>query len=40
VTPAPADNPYWDAGGTTIADPDGYRVVLTQRSWGRNQPLP
>jgi len=28
-----AHNPYWDAGGVTIADPDGYRVVLTQRSW-------
>jgi hypothetical protein len=40
VTPASRTNPYWDAGGTTIADPDGYRVVLTQRSWGRNQPLP
>lgn len=21
-------NPYWDRGGVTIEDPDGYRVVL------------
>ncbi|MGG1695812.1 VOC family protein [Bacillus zhangzhouensis] len=21
-------NPYWDRGGATIEDPDGYRVVL------------
>jgi catechol 2,3-dioxygenase-like lactoylglutathione lyase family enzyme len=26
-------NPYWDAGGITVADPDGYRLVLTSRSW-------
>jgi catechol 2,3-dioxygenase-like lactoylglutathione lyase family enzyme len=26
-------NPYWDHGGVTIADPDGYRLVLTSRSW-------
>lgn len=39
-TVVPAHNPYWDDGGVTIADPDGYRVVLTQRSWGRNEPLP
>jgi catechol 2,3-dioxygenase-like lactoylglutathione lyase family enzyme len=26
-------NPYWDEGGITIADPDGYRLVLTSRSW-------
>jgi catechol 2,3-dioxygenase-like lactoylglutathione lyase family enzyme len=26
-------NPYWDDGGVTIADPDGYRLVLTSRSW-------
>jgi predicted enzyme related to lactoylglutathione lyase len=29
-----SNNPYWDIGGVTIADPDGYRVVVTQRSWG------
>jgi catechol 2,3-dioxygenase-like lactoylglutathione lyase family enzyme len=26
-------NPYWDRGGVTIVDPDGYRLVLTSRSW-------
>jgi catechol 2,3-dioxygenase-like lactoylglutathione lyase family enzyme len=26
-------NPYWDHGGVTIADPDGYRLVLTSRRW-------
>ena len=26
-------NPYWDHGGVTIADPDGYRLVLTSRNW-------
>lgn len=33
-TVVPANNPYWDIGGVTIADPDGYRLVLTQRTWG------
>jgi catechol 2,3-dioxygenase-like lactoylglutathione lyase family enzyme len=33
-TVVPSNNPYWDIGGVTIADPDGYRLVLTQRSWG------
>ena len=28
-----ARNPYWDHGGVAIADPDGYRLVLTSRSW-------
>lgn len=28
-----ARNPYWDHGGVTIADPDGYRLVLTSRGW-------
>jgi catechol 2,3-dioxygenase-like lactoylglutathione lyase family enzyme len=28
-----ARNPYWDDGGVTIVDPDGYRLVLTSRSW-------
>src|ERR1700749_811264 len=36
----PAHNPYWDRGGVTIADPDGYLVVLTEREWTRNRPLP
>lgn len=26
-------NPYWDHGGITIEDPDGYRLVLTSRRW-------
>jgi catechol 2,3-dioxygenase-like lactoylglutathione lyase family enzyme len=39
-TVVPAHNPYWDVDGVTITDPDGYRVVLTQRSWGLNTPLP
>ncbi|MCA2217364.1 VOC family protein [Wangella sp. NEAU-J3] len=29
----PAHNPYWDRWGVTIADPDGYRVVLSSRTW-------
>ncbi len=28
-----ARNPYWDQWGITIADPDGYRLVLSSRSW-------
>jgi MoxR-like ATPase len=32
-TRVPARNPYWDHPGVTIADPDGYRLVLTGRSW-------
>lgn len=26
-------NPYWETWGVTVEDPDGYRVVLCQRSW-------
>ncbi len=26
-------NPYWDRWGVTIEDPDGYRLVLSHRSW-------
>jgi catechol 2,3-dioxygenase-like lactoylglutathione lyase family enzyme len=26
-------NPYWDRWGVTIADPDGYRLVLSSLSW-------
>jgi catechol 2,3-dioxygenase-like lactoylglutathione lyase family enzyme len=29
----PARNPYWDRWGVTIADPDGYRLVLNHRTW-------
>ena len=32
-TRVPARNPYWDEWGVTIADPDGYRLVLSRRSW-------
>jgi catechol 2,3-dioxygenase-like lactoylglutathione lyase family enzyme len=28
-----ARNSYWDRWGVTIADPDGYRLVLSTRSW-------
>lgn len=27
-------NPYWQRWGVTVADPDGYRLVLSQRDWG------
>jgi len=30
----PARNPYWDQWGVTVADPDGYRLVLSHRAWG------
>ena len=26
-------NPYWREHGVTLADPDGFRVVLVPRSW-------
>jgi YycE-like protein len=26
-------NPYWDEYGVTVADPDGYRLVLCSRGW-------
>jgi catechol 2,3-dioxygenase-like lactoylglutathione lyase family enzyme len=29
----PSRNPYWDPWGVTIRDPDGYRLVLSHRSW-------
>ena len=32
-TQVAARNPYWDHGGVTVVDPDGYRLVLTSRSW-------
>ncbi|SCG56772.1 VOC family protein [Micromonospora coxensis] len=28
-----AAGPYWDRWGVTVADPDGYRLVLSTRSW-------
>ncbi|MFF5701838.1 VOC family protein [Streptomyces sp. NPDC012794] len=33
-TRLPAHNPYWDEHGVTVADPDGYRLVLCSRTWG------
>ncbi|MFD2444851.1 VOC family protein [Bacillus sp. CGMCC 1.16607] len=27
-----SENPYWDRGGVTIEDPDGYRIVLMNTS--------
>jgi catechol 2,3-dioxygenase-like lactoylglutathione lyase family enzyme len=35
LKPVPSFNPYWDEGGATFEDPDGYRVVLTSRAWAR-----
>ena len=29
----PSHNPYWDHWGVTLQDPDGYRLVLSHRSW-------
>lgn len=29
-------NPYWDRGGRTFEDLDGYRVVLQRAAWGRS----
>lgn len=26
-------NPYWQRWGVTLEDPDGYRLVLSHRSW-------
>ena len=31
--PVPSFNPYWDRGGATFEDPDGYRVVFYQAAW-------
>ena len=28
-----ARNPYWDHHGVTVADPDGYLLVLSHRTW-------
>ncbi|MGW4897085.1 VOC family protein [Kitasatospora sp. NPDC004240] len=33
-TRVPSHNPYWDEFGVTVADPDGYRLVLCSRTWG------
>ncbi len=26
-------NPYWDNSGKTFEDPEGYRVVLQNKTW-------
>ena len=31
--PVASYNPYWDRGGRTYEDPDGYRVVLQCDRW-------
>jgi hypothetical protein len=31
--PVKSYNPYWDMGGKTFEDPDGYRVVLQNSAW-------
>jgi catechol 2,3-dioxygenase-like lactoylglutathione lyase family enzyme len=31
--PVEAANPYWRKNGATLADPDGFRVVLVPQSW-------
>jgi hypothetical protein len=28
-----SSNPYWERWGVTVQDPDGYRLVLSTRSW-------
>ena len=38
-TVAPSRNAYWDRGRVTITDPDGYRIILTERHWRPNTPL-
>ena len=31
--PVPPANPYWASHGTTVEDPDGFRVVLVPEPW-------
>jgi catechol 2,3-dioxygenase-like lactoylglutathione lyase family enzyme len=33
VEPIEPANPYWQQHGVTLADPDGFRVVLVPRWW-------
>lgn len=33
--PVASENPYWDRGGVTFEDHDGYRVVLFHGDWPR-----
>jgi catechol 2,3-dioxygenase-like lactoylglutathione lyase family enzyme len=32
-SPVASSNPYWEEGGATFEDPDGYRVVLYNGQW-------
>jgi catechol 2,3-dioxygenase-like lactoylglutathione lyase family enzyme len=32
-TPVRSTNPYWQEHGVTVADPDGFRVVLVTHPW-------
>ncbi len=34
VHPVSAANPYWNEHAVTVADPDGFRVVLVPEHWG------
>jgi catechol 2,3-dioxygenase-like lactoylglutathione lyase family enzyme len=33
--PVGSPNPFWEQHGKTFEDPDGYRVVLANKSWDR-----
>jgi hypothetical protein len=33
TAPTVAANPYWNANGVTIEDPDGFRIVLVATPW-------
>lgn len=33
--PVKSYNPWWDDGGKTFQDTDGYRVVLYNKRWGK-----
>ena len=35
VEPVAPVNPYWSQHGMTVADPDGFRVVLVPERWDR-----
>jgi catechol 2,3-dioxygenase-like lactoylglutathione lyase family enzyme len=32
-----SQGPYWDRWGVTFTDPDGYRLVLSHRSWSNEE---
>ena len=35
--PVASYNPYWDRSGCTFEDPDGYRVVFQNATWGEHE---